>query len=204
MSKRSVFRFSCGSGHCSESQKDREAVLSLQEWDSFVFIMIVIFPFSVVWAILWEILNGNVEKVPCCFRCHWKWSNSAGCWRDGWCTEEGGRAGCWQQTWFSERVFASKFCLTLHYCEAACMYFIKWRLQFLQLCNLFEICFRAFSLSVSDSCQTSATAGKLCFQESLLQQRNRIVLFKTMATENDFQTLGSGSEEQGMGNGTDS
>lgn len=83
------------------------------------------------------------------------------------------------------------------------MYFIKWRLQFLQSCNLFGICFRAFSVSVSHPCQTSATAAKLCFQESLLQERNRIVLFKTMATENDFQTLGSGSEEQGMGNGTE-
>lgn len=83
------------------------------------------------------------------------------------------------------------------------MYFIKWGLQFSQSCNLFGVCFRAFSVSISDPCQTSATAGKLCFQESLLQQRNRIVSFKTMATENYFQTLDSGSEEEGMRNGTE-
>lgn len=59
-----------------------------------------------------------------------------------------------------------------------------------------------FSLSESDPWDPSATAGKLCFQESLLQQRN-INLFKTKATENYSHTLCSDSEEQGMGSGTE-
>lgn len=156
-----------------------------------------------LFELLWEFLNGKVEKVPCCFRCYWKWSSSTGCWTDGWCTEEGGRAGIDKKCGFLRG-----FCLqvlpgTSLLWWAARMYFIKWRLQFLKSCNLFGICFRAFSVSVSHPCQTLATAGKFCFQESLLQERNRIVLFKTTATENDFQTLGSGSEEQGMGNGTE-
>lgn len=38
MSKKSVFRFSYGSGHCSESQQDGQSGLSLQESASLVFI----------------------------------------------------------------------------------------------------------------------------------------------------------------------
>lgn len=96
---------------------------------------------------------------------------------------------------------ASEFCLAPHYCDILHVYFLYNSANSHSCCpagNWVGICFRGFSVSESDHCQISATAGKLCLQENPLQQRNIINLFKTKNMGNYFQTLCSDSEEQGM------
>lgn len=155
MSKSSVYRFFYGSEHCSERQQDVQSgvgfagvsqpcIYKNTSYYDFIFSP----SFCVVWAILWYISNGNLAKVSCCCRCRWKWSRSGWYWADGWCNGWGGTT--LEFPWDSKSYlkgqvglgvgkkhgFLGGFCLwilpgTSLLWYAACMFFIKWCLQFL-------------------------------------------------------------------------